>query len=82
MQIYLQIWYLFILRVVECGGGKVIIVKTPIKDADSLATQLTHALADPTYEAEVMKTLSVRGIPCVMPDYIAEHLFEVSISKN
>ncbi|XP_072044649.1 SMC5-SMC6 complex localization factor protein 1-like [Amphiura filiformis] len=62
-------------RVIECGDGKVVNARLPIKDADAMATQLTLALVDKTYESDV-KSLVARGVPCVSPDFIAEHLFE------
>ena len=59
---------------IECGDGKA--VTAAKKDLDTLATQLTHVLVDKTYENDVDAYIA-RGIPCVSPDFIAEHLFEV-----
>ena len=35
-------------------------------------------IVDKAYEQEV-KSLEDRGIPCVLPEFLAEHLFEVSV---
>lgn len=62
-------------RVIETGGGKCLPLKLPIQDPDSLASHLTHVIVDKSYEADV-QCLEKRGVPCLMPEFIAEHLFE------
>ncbi|XP_041456421.1 uncharacterized protein LOC121408831 isoform X3 [Lytechinus variegatus] len=64
-------------RVLEAGGGQCYTVTFPIEDPARVASLVTHVIVDKCYEEHV-KCLEARGVPCVLPEFIAEHLFQES----
>ncbi|XP_030847621.1 SMC5-SMC6 complex localization factor protein 1 isoform X5 [Strongylocentrotus purpuratus] len=62
-------------RVLEAGGGQCVKGTFPIKEPARLVPSVTHVIVDKCHEKDV-QCLEERGIPCLLPEFIAEYLFQ------
>ncbi|XP_030849264.1 uncharacterized protein LOC100892411 isoform X2 [Strongylocentrotus purpuratus] len=62
-------------RVLEAGGGQCVPVTFPIKEPAALVSLVTHVIVDKCHEKDV-QCLKERGIQCLPPECIKEHLFQ------
>ncbi|XP_033121595.1 SMC5-SMC6 complex localization factor protein 1-like isoform X2 [Anneissia japonica] len=58
-------------RLLQTGGAKVVSMST------ANTADLTHILVDKAYRSKI-KTFAMKGVICVVPDFLAEVLFEES----
>ena len=75
-----QVCLFTVCRLIECGGGNVISLRSSSKNLESLTKTLNYIFMDKCY-LEKVRPLLAEGVPCLAPDFIAEYLFEVCIAK-
>ncbi|XP_071790753.1 SMC5-SMC6 complex localization factor protein 1-like isoform X1 [Asterias amurensis] len=64
-------------RLIECGGGNVMSLRSSSKNLESLTKTLNYIFMDKCY-LEKVRPLLAEGVPCLAPDFIAEYLFQES----
>ncbi|XP_071479433.1 SMC5-SMC6 complex localization factor protein 1-like [Diadema antillarum] len=63
-------------RILLAGGAQSVLPRLPATHVASLASRLTHVFADRSLKDDV-KVLKEEGVPCLAPEFIGEHLFQV-----